>query len=267
MGSCGSGPPRSATSLPPVFAYWRALGGRYVTALCTRPDVEDRRAQTPPPSEDDLEALASAAPAMPGARVPDGRGASRALGRARRRLLRRARRVGSHGSGLPQGFEPRLERGRAGALQPRREPQGRAGALRLPGHLHHAALGARPGPAPAARPGAARVRGRGQQGAPPLAAAAGAAGGRALRVAQADGRRGRDLPSAALVAPGGVPLPRRRPRAGARRRRGAHARDLEGGPPAAPAGDGHRRRTRRRPGSARTRCSTSAWRSRSTASG
>jgi superfamily II DNA or RNA helicase len=52
--------------LPPVFAYWRALGGRYVASLCTRPDVEDRRTQTPPPSGDDLDALASAAPAMPG---------------------------------------------------------------------------------------------------------------------------------------------------------------------------------------------------------
>src|SRR5206468_4095279 len=28
--------------LPPVFTYWREFGGRYVTALCTRPDVVGR---------------------------------------------------------------------------------------------------------------------------------------------------------------------------------------------------------------------------------
>ncbi|MGH7346254.1 MAG: DEAD/DEAH box helicase [Candidatus Rokuibacteriota bacterium] len=53
--------------LPPVFAYWREIGRRHVTALCTRPDVEERRAAVPPPSAADLEALASAAPMMPGA--------------------------------------------------------------------------------------------------------------------------------------------------------------------------------------------------------
>ncbi len=53
--------------LPPVFAYWREIGRRHVTALCTRPDVDERRAAVPPPSAADLEALASAAPMMPGA--------------------------------------------------------------------------------------------------------------------------------------------------------------------------------------------------------
>ena len=53
--------------LPPVFAYWRGLGSRYVAALCTRPDVEGRRAAVPAPSEEDLAVLASAAPMMPGA--------------------------------------------------------------------------------------------------------------------------------------------------------------------------------------------------------
>jgi non-specific serine/threonine protein kinase len=52
--------------LPPVFAYWRELGGRFVTALCTRPDIDERRAELPPPPED-LEVLAAAAPVMPGA--------------------------------------------------------------------------------------------------------------------------------------------------------------------------------------------------------
>lgn len=53
--------------LPPAFTYWREFGCRYVTALCTRPDIEARHAEIPPPSERDLEALASGAPVMRGA--------------------------------------------------------------------------------------------------------------------------------------------------------------------------------------------------------
>ena len=52
--------------LPPVFSYWRDLGSRFVTALCTRPDMERREHELPPPP-DDLESLAAAAPLMPGA--------------------------------------------------------------------------------------------------------------------------------------------------------------------------------------------------------
>jgi non-specific serine/threonine protein kinase len=52
--------------LPPVFAWWRELGGRFVTALCTRPDVESRGGEAPPPPAE-LAALAAAAPPMPGA--------------------------------------------------------------------------------------------------------------------------------------------------------------------------------------------------------
>ncbi|MBI2071585.1 MAG: ATP-dependent helicase, partial [Gemmatimonadetes bacterium] len=46
--------------LPPVFTYWREFGSCYVTALCTRPDVEERRTEIPPPPappQQDLEAL------------------------------------------------------------------------------------------------------------------------------------------------------------------------------------------------------------------
>ncbi len=57
------------TALPPVFGYWRELATRYVTAVCTAPDVEERRAgvpiPAPPPTE--LETLAAAAPPMTGA--------------------------------------------------------------------------------------------------------------------------------------------------------------------------------------------------------
>ena len=52
--------------LPPVFAYWREFGGRFVTALCTTPDICERREGLPPLPED-IEALAVAAPVMPGA--------------------------------------------------------------------------------------------------------------------------------------------------------------------------------------------------------
>jgi non-specific serine/threonine protein kinase len=53
-------------TLPPAFSYWREFGGRYVTAFCTRPDLEEHRVQIPPP-EEDLKTLASAPPLMPGA--------------------------------------------------------------------------------------------------------------------------------------------------------------------------------------------------------
>ncbi len=52
--------------LPPVFAYWREIGGRLVTALCTRPDTDGREAELPSPPNG-LETLAAAAPPMPGA--------------------------------------------------------------------------------------------------------------------------------------------------------------------------------------------------------
>jgi non-specific serine/threonine protein kinase len=58
--------------LPPVFAYWREIGARFVTILCTRPDIAERRLE-PPPFPDDLEALAAAAPPMPGAEYLTGR--------------------------------------------------------------------------------------------------------------------------------------------------------------------------------------------------
>ncbi|MCK9460034.1 MAG: DEAD/DEAH box helicase [Proteobacteria bacterium] len=53
-------------ALPPVFSYWRELAVRYLTGVCTLPDVEERRDPVPP-SDASLEELASAAPLMPGA--------------------------------------------------------------------------------------------------------------------------------------------------------------------------------------------------------
>ena len=53
--------------LPPAFSYWRELGTRYVTAVCTSPDVVRQERPQPPPPASDLEALALGAPVMPGA--------------------------------------------------------------------------------------------------------------------------------------------------------------------------------------------------------
>ena len=41
------------TVLPPVFGYWRDLGARYVTAVCTLPDVGDGRALAAGPAAAD----------------------------------------------------------------------------------------------------------------------------------------------------------------------------------------------------------------------
>jgi hypothetical protein len=56
-------------ALPPVLGYWRDFGSRYVTALCTLPELDngDAPPSIPPPSRDDLEAHAAAAPPMTGA--------------------------------------------------------------------------------------------------------------------------------------------------------------------------------------------------------
>ncbi len=62
------------TPLPPVLAYWREFGTRYVTALCTLPDAEERgtgahraAVHIAAPPVDEIELLAASAPAMTGA--------------------------------------------------------------------------------------------------------------------------------------------------------------------------------------------------------
>ena len=53
--------------LPLVFSYWRELGGRYVTTLCTLPGADAAHTPLPPPGTTDLQTLVLGAPAMPGA--------------------------------------------------------------------------------------------------------------------------------------------------------------------------------------------------------
>ena len=61
------------TVLPPVFSYWREFGSRFVAALCTSPGSTSTAGRAeplalpPPPTAGELEALAAAAPLMPGA--------------------------------------------------------------------------------------------------------------------------------------------------------------------------------------------------------
>jgi superfamily II DNA or RNA helicase len=57
------------TALPPVFSYWRELGARYVTILCTVPDAgaDGLKAVVPAPPPTELDRLALTAPPMTGA--------------------------------------------------------------------------------------------------------------------------------------------------------------------------------------------------------
>ena len=55
------------TALPADVSYWRDFAARLITALCTHPDVDTHKSSIPAPALGELEALAAAAPPMPGA--------------------------------------------------------------------------------------------------------------------------------------------------------------------------------------------------------
>jgi len=61
------GADEAGTALPPVEAYWREFGARYVTALCTQQDSDAPRKSVAAPPGDELERMALAAPPMMGA--------------------------------------------------------------------------------------------------------------------------------------------------------------------------------------------------------
>jgi len=63
------GAEEAGTAIPPLFSYWREFGARYVTALCTQPDLEARqgRVRVPQPLDEELDRMASAVPPMSGA--------------------------------------------------------------------------------------------------------------------------------------------------------------------------------------------------------
>ncbi|MPZ55992.1 MAG: ATP-dependent helicase [Rhizobiales bacterium] len=57
------------TALPPVLSYWRELGTRYVTALCSLPGIGGGRTKprVPLPADGELDKMAAAVPPMAGA--------------------------------------------------------------------------------------------------------------------------------------------------------------------------------------------------------
>ncbi len=57
--------------LTPGLGYWRDFGVRFVTALCMRPEGEASFRDLPPPPQEALQAIAFAAPPMPGAEYLD----------------------------------------------------------------------------------------------------------------------------------------------------------------------------------------------------
>lgn len=63
------GAAEAGAALPPVYSYWREFGARYVTDLCTQPDVEARRdrLRVPRPRDEELEWVAVGARPMIGA--------------------------------------------------------------------------------------------------------------------------------------------------------------------------------------------------------
>jgi len=63
------GATEAGAALPPVYSYWRDFGTRYVTALCTQPDIEGRpaKARVPCPTDEELNWMVLGAPPMTGA--------------------------------------------------------------------------------------------------------------------------------------------------------------------------------------------------------
>jgi non-specific serine/threonine protein kinase len=55
------------TVLPADFSYWRDFAARFVTTICTHPDLDTFHPSIPRPAAGELEALAAAAPPMDGA--------------------------------------------------------------------------------------------------------------------------------------------------------------------------------------------------------
>src|SRR5436190_1330428 len=56
-------------AVPPILAYWRELGTRYLSAVCALPEIAERnrKSPVPAPAPEELEKMASDAPSMIGA--------------------------------------------------------------------------------------------------------------------------------------------------------------------------------------------------------
>ena len=148
-------------ALPPLFLWWRGFAGRYVGALCLQssgtgvPDIE-------PPSESDLASLVLTAPMMTGAEYLTAdvlRALWQEIAAALTASLAAAK---TDLQSFLKSLNPAWNLvGRVHFNLAENRARRRC-TVRLPRHLHHAALvpGARA--ARAARPSAARVRRRGQ---------------------------------------------------------------------------------------------------------
>ena len=206
MDFCNWAPGKWARRCPPCFRYWREFAARYVTALCTRPSATPTRtddlARGPvaPPADAELEWLAMAAPLMTGAEYLTG-AVLRALWRETDKALRVE--LSEARCGVQEFLKQRnpawnlvgrvlfnLAENRSDAESPFAFLATYTARLSAHAKAQHLPLGQ------ALR----EYAGRGQQGSPALAAAAGAARRGELRVAEGHGRRGRDLSPAALDA-------------------------------------------------------------------
>ena len=183
------------TTLPAEVSYWRDFAARFVTTVCTHPDFEDghHADRSPAPAPERARRHRRRRPADGRCRVPHGLGARSTLGRDRAGLSIRARRGQDVGPGISPRQEPCVAHRRPCPLQPRREPAGRPGTVRVSGDLYDPPVHAGTSAAPAARPGPERVCRRGEQATAALVAPPGAARGRRVPMAEGHGRGRRDL--------------------------------------------------------------------------
>ena len=255
------------TTLPPTLSYWRKFAARYVTVLCALPGIGERKKPPVPiPADGELDTMAAAVPPMTGAEY------------LTTEVLAKLWRA------TDSAFDAELAQSN---LTVQEFLKSRHPAWNLVGRVHfNLAENRKDEEAPfaflatyttrlsaagqsaasAARQGLREYAGASEPRAAALAAAARAARRRALRLAESHGGCGRDFSSAALDARRGAPASSRDVAAARnRRRRRAHAGDLAREPPCSPAGDRQRSAATRLRVWAWTRCSTSAWRSPSTA--
>ncbi len=158
------GADETGTALPPVYAYWRDFGARYVTAICTQQDSDGgaRHAPIPPPPEDDLERISFAAPPMLGAEY-----LTAAVLKALWLELDEAfaAELAESKSGVQDFLKRRnpawnlVGRVHFNVAENRKDPRC---AIRISCHVYRTALSASQSTASAARPGFARICRRGK---------------------------------------------------------------------------------------------------------
>ena len=239
-------------ALPPVFAFWRDFGARYVSTLCTSSNATEDGAAArtiAAPSMEQLDELVAAAPPMRGGEYLT----TDVLESLWQQVDRacRAERVESKQSlqAYLKAHDPawnlvgrvhfNLAENRSDQEAPFAFIATYTTQLSAQGRAQHLPL------AEALR----EYAGAQEQGAAALLAAARPTRGRAVRLAARDGRGGRDLPSVALDAAGGAAISDGRAGAEDGRHRGAHAERLGLRATSAAAGPGHPRRT----------CSVDCW--------